>query len=120
MKRKERKRLEIFVRARTDELADPRLRSSQAALLSLTKVLRKEATKDADWDWIEAAAEGAFDWFGDGGGSDWADGVIGESIFGDDPEPQATAMTTAIHQAMALAYVDHPEYDQAWQPRKRG
>lgn len=119
MKRRDRKRLEAFVRARTDELVDPRLKSSQAALLALTTLMRKEATKDADWDWIEAAAEGTFDWLGDGGGADWADGVLGESIFGDDPESQATALTTAIHQAMALAYVDHPDYDRAWQPRQR-
>ncbi|MFC7618756.1 hypothetical protein [Microlunatus sp. GCM10028923] len=119
MKRKERKRLAAFVQARTEELADPALRESHRALLALSVRLRKEATRDADWDWVESAAFGAADWFGGGGGADWADEEIGDSIFGDDPESEADALTVAIQRALALAHAGHPDYDPAWRPRLR-
>lgn len=115
MKRKDRKQLEAFVRARTEELVEPRLRDSHLALLKLTELIKKKATKDADWDWIEAAVFG--NWGGDGGGSGWADEVIAENIFGDDPESQAKATILAIHQSMALAHADHPDYNPDWSPR---
>ncbi len=117
MKRKVRKRLEAFVRDRTAELSDPGVAASHQALLKLTELLRKEAAKESTWDWIEAAALGGFD--GDGG-ERWADDLIGENVFGDDPESQATTVITAIHQALALAHADHPDYDAAWSPRRRG
>lgn len=119
MNRKERKRLAAFVTARTAELTDPALRESHQALLALSVRLRKEATRDADWDWIESAAFGAVDWFTDGGGADWADEEIGDAVFGDDPESEADALTVAMHRALALAHAGHPEYDPAWRPRRR-
>lgn len=112
MKRRDRRRLEAFVRARTDELSDDRLRRAHHALLAVTERLRREGTKEADWDWLEVTAGG---FFGDDG--NWSDDVADEAIFGDDPEAHAEAVTTDILLAMASAHDRHPDFDPTWRLR---
>jgi hypothetical protein len=100
------------VRARTAELPDAQLRASHDALLALTVKLRKDATRDADWDWLEVAAGGVF------GGEEWSDDLAEEAVFGDDPEALAEAITTDVLRALAIAHRDHPEYESGWQARR--
>ncbi len=112
MRRRDGKKPEAFVRARTAELADQDLRASHTALLELVDQLRAESAKEADWEWIEAIAIGLFD---DDGGDDLAE----DAAFGDDPEKQAATITTAILAGLALTHADHSEYRPEWSIKVR-
>lgn len=106
------KRLEHFIRARIGEAppGDPVARSHRALVAALD-ALRREASADEDWAWVEAVSGWFGDWFDDGGSPSGSDSGLWE----ESAEKTAAAVAARVLACMALVYADHPDYDPAWE-----
>lgn len=106
------KKLEHFVRARTAEAppGDPVARSHRALIATL-EALRREASAEEDWAWVEAAAGWFGDWFDGDGHSSWSSD---SGLWDESAEKTADAIATRVLACMALVHTGHPDYDPGW------
>lgn len=109
-------RLERFVRARVDEAptGDPVARSHRALIATLDG-LRREASAEEDWAWVEAAAGWFGGWFDDDHSSDPSSWSSGSGLWDESAEKTAAAIAARVLACMALVHRDHPDYDPAWE-----
>jgi hypothetical protein len=106
--------LERFVRARVGEAppGDPVARSHRALIATLDG-LRREASAEEDWAWVEAVAGWFGGWFDDDHSStSWSSD---SDLWDESAEKTAAAIATRVLACMALVHRDHPDYDPAWE-----